>query len=120
MAAVVDMSIPDSELSPGQVSRRQVFRRAGLLGAGLTAAGVLGAPAMAAAATPAHTGGGREPRGGYLWLAGDHHIHTQHSSDGVYKVSDQVGHGAAYGLDWMVITDHGSTARAGGARRPPA
>ncbi|MEO3808167.1 histidinol-phosphatase [Sphaerisporangium sp. B11E5] len=112
LAAVVDTSIPDGELSPGQVSRRQVFRRAGLLGAGLTAAGVLGTPAAASATTPQHTGGDREPRGGYLWLAGDHHIHTQHSSDGVYKVSDQVGHGAAYGLDWMVITDHGSNAHA--------
>ncbi len=54
----------------------------------------------------------RAPRGGYAWLAGDHHIHTQHSSDAQYRVADQVQHASAYGLDWMVITDHGSVAHA--------
>ncbi|WP_440102241.1 PHP domain-containing protein [Streptosporangium sp. H16] len=112
MAPVVDFSVPDAELSPGQLSRRQMFRRAGLLGAGLGAAGVLGTQGQAAAATPARVTRGPEPRDGYLWLAGDHHIHTQYSSDGIYKVSDQVQHGNAYGLDWMVITDHGGTTHA--------
>ncbi|MET8146119.1 histidinol-phosphatase [Sphaerisporangium sp. NPDC005288] len=111
LAPVVDLSVPDAELSPGELSRRQMFRRAGLLGAGLTAAGVLGTQGAAAAATQ-RTRTSTEPRDGYLWLAGDHHIHTQHSSDGMYKVSDQVRHGNAYGLDWMVITDHGSVAHA--------
>ncbi|MFS1299680.1 PHP domain-containing protein [Streptosporangium longisporum] len=112
-APIVDFSVPDAELSPGQLSRRQMFRRAGLLGAGLSAAGVLGAQGQAAAATTGTpTPHGREPRDGYLWLAGDHHIHTQYSSDGIYKVSDQVRHGNAYGLDWMVITDHGGATHA--------
>ena len=47
---------------------------------------------------------------GYAWLAGDHHIHTQYSSDAQYRVIDQARHASAYGLDWMVITDHGSVA----------
>ena len=54
----------------------------------------------------------RTRRHGYSWLAGDHHIHTQYSSDGMYRVVDQVQHAPAYGLDWMVITDHGSVAHA--------
>ncbi|TDD04976.1 histidinol-phosphatase [Nonomuraea deserti] len=103
-----DLTIPDEDLSPAQLSRRRMFRRAGLLGAGLTAAGVLGTQAEAAAATP----GGREPKDGYLWLAGDHHIHTQHSGDGIYRVIDQVRHGNAYGLGWVVITDHGGATHA--------
>ncbi len=47
------------------------------------------------------------PEGGYRWLAGDHHIHTQFSPDAMYRVIDQVQHANAYGLDWLVITDHG-------------
>ncbi|MCW2877979.1 MAG: histidinol-phosphatase [Sphaerisporangium sp.] len=112
MSPVADMSVPDSELSPGQLSRRTMFRRAGLLGAGLTAAGVLGTQGQAAAAAPERVRTGSEPRDGYLWLAGDHHIHTQYSGDAMYKVTDQVRHGRANGLDWMVITDHGSVAHA--------
>lgn len=46
------------------------------------------------------------------WLAGDHHIHTQFSSDGLYRVIDHVQHAHAYGLDWMVITDHASATHA--------
>ncbi|AQZ61109.1 Histidinol phosphatase and related hydrolases of the PHP family [[Actinomadura] parvosata subsp. kistnae] len=108
-----DLSVPDGELSPGQLSRRRMFRRAGLLGAGLTAAGVLGGEGQAAvAATGRDEGRGREPRDGYQWLAGDHHIHTQHSSDGVYRVIDHVRHANAYGLGWMVITDHGGATHA--------
>ncbi|UBU09661.1 hypothetical protein [Nonomuraea gerenzanensis] len=111
-AVVRDLTVPDGELSPGQLSRRRMFRRAGLLGAGLTAAGVLGAEGQAAAATSRDEGRGREPRDGYQWLAGDHHIHTQHSSDGVYRVIDHVRHANAYGLGWMVITDHGGATHA--------
>ncbi|ODA70158.1 PHP domain-containing protein [Streptomyces sp. AVP053U2] len=47
--------------------------------------------------------GGRALR----WLAGDHHVHTRYSADGVYRVIDQARHARAYGLDWLVITDHG-------------
>ena len=102
-----NLAIPDDDLSPGALSRRQMLRSAGLLGAGAAAASVLGGP-MTAAARPT-----RQPsRGGYRWLAGDHHIHTQYSSDAMYRVIDQVRHGRAYGLDWMVITDHGSITHA--------
>jgi hypothetical protein len=88
----MDASVPDEELNREELTRRSVLRRAGLLGAGA----VLGAPRA------------REvPRGGLLWLAGDHHVHTQYSEDGKYRVIDHVRHGNAYGLGWMVITDHG-------------
>ncbi|GGT42074.1 histidinol-phosphatase [Streptomyces chromofuscus] len=62
--------------------------------------------APAAAAT-----NGRRGKG-FLWLAGDHHIHTQYSSDGKYRVVDQVRQGAKHGMDWLVITDHGSATHA--------
>jgi hypothetical protein len=48
----------------------------------------------------------------YLWLAGDHHVHTHYSFDGQYRVLDQVSQASRYGLDWLVITDHGSLAHA--------
>ncbi|MGO1057461.1 PHP domain-containing protein [Crossiella sp. CA198] len=104
----VDTSIPDTELSPGQLSRRTMLRGAGLLGAGLAGSSVL---AGTAAADPDRAQP-RQPRAGYQWLAGDHHIHTQYSLDGRYRVIDQVRHGRNYGLDWMVITDHGGTTHA--------
>jgi hypothetical protein len=107
---VLDSSIPDEALPPSEVSRRNLLRGAGLLGAGAAAAGVLATPGAAAAAQKAKSG--RPSRGDYLWLAGDHHIHTQYSSDGIYRVIDHVRHAGAYGLDWMVITDHGSNEHA--------
>ncbi|WP_406431413.1 PHP domain-containing protein [Streptomyces sp. NBC_00631] len=107
----LDLSVPDAELTPGQLSRRSMLRRTGLLGAGLAAGSVLaGAGQAAAAASSAHSGSGRS--GGYLWLAGDHHIHTQYSSDAKYRVIDHVRQANAHGLDWMVITDHGSETHA--------
>ncbi|MCC9737616.1 PHP domain-containing protein [Streptomyces sp. MNU89] len=39
-------------------------------------------------------------------------MHTQYSSDGKYRVLDQVRQGARHGMDWMVITDHGSVTHA--------
>jgi PHP domain-containing protein len=42
------------------------------------------------------------------WLAGDHHIHTKYSPDGLYRVVDHVRRAMSFGLQWMVITDHGS------------
>jgi hypothetical protein len=110
--AALDLNVPDSELSPSDVSRRGFLRSAGLLGAG-AAASVLATPAAAQAHGHSHgpAGGGTE-KGGFRWLAGDHHIHTQHSSDAQYRVLDQAKHGQAYGLDWLVITDHGSNAHA--------
>jgi hypothetical protein len=110
----LDMSIPDGELSPSDVSRRGFLRRAGLLGAG-AAASVLATPAVANAADLQHShgpNGGGNDKGEFQWLAGDHHIHTQHSDDGQYRVVDQAKHAHAYGFDWIVITDHGSNAHA--------
>ncbi|MFD3585493.1 PHP domain-containing protein [Streptomyces sp. NPDC058683] len=107
----LDLSVPDEELTPGQLSRRSMLRRTGLLGAGLAAGSVLaGAGQAAASVSSSHSQSGRS--GGFLWLAGDHHIHTQYSSDAKYRVVDHVRQGNANGLDWMVITDHGSEAHA--------
>ncbi|XVU26989.1 twin-arginine translocation signal domain-containing protein [Actinoplanes sp. CA-054009] len=114
VAPALDLSIPDSELSPSDVSRRGFLRGAGLLGAG-AAASVLAVPSAAQAAGLPHSHGpvgGGSDKGGFRWLAGDHHIHTQYSSDAQYRVIDQAGHGRAFGLDWVVITDHGSVAHA--------
>ncbi|NUT18646.1 MAG: PHP domain-containing protein [Hamadaea sp.] len=117
LPAALDLSVPDSELSPSDTSRRTFLRGAGLLGAGAAVGGLVGAPAFAeggdrvetsAAAYNQHEGAA----GDLVWLAGDHHIHTQHSSDAQYRVIDHVKHAHAYGLGWMVITDHGSVAHA--------
>jgi hypothetical protein len=112
----LDVSVPDQELTPSQLSRRSMLRRTGLLGAGLAAGSVLAGAGQAAAATetanrPAGEGGSRDG-GGFLWLAGDHHIHTQYSNDAKYRVIDHVRQANAHGLDWMVITDHGSVQHA--------
>ncbi|MFE4177319.1 PHP domain-containing protein [Streptomyces sp. NPDC056909] len=112
LPAALDADVPDSELSPGQLSRRSMLRRTGLLGAGLAGAGVLGGATAAAADSSGSPLGSRTKSNGFLWLAGDHHIHTQYSSDGKYRVIDQVRQGTAHGLDWMVITDHGSETHA--------
>jgi len=81
-------------------------RRGFLVGTGLAGAGAVLGGATAAAGSERRRG--REPRNGYLWLAGDHHIHTQYSNDAMFPVASQVERGATYGLDWMVITDHGN------------
>lgn len=54
-----------------------------------------------------------------VWLAGDTHVHTDHSSDGSalrqgfdqrgpgnVSVADQIGQGELNALDWLPITDH--------------
>jgi hypothetical protein len=99
----LDVTVADGDLSQAQLGRRGFLRNVGLLGAGAATTSILAPGAQAAAA---HTT--RSPRGGYLWLAGDHHIHTQFSPDGQYRVVDHVRHANAFGLGWMVITDHGS------------
>lgn len=113
----LDLSIPESELSPGQHDRRSFLRRAGLLGVAAAGTSVLtGSLGSGAAAAdprrrdPDHGPDDSVKPGGLLWLTGDHHIHTQYSPDAQYRVSQQVSHSAQYGLDWMVITDHGSDA----------
>ena len=117
LPAAFDTTVPDEALTPEQQSRRSLLRRAGLLGAGLAAASVLtpqSQPANATtnAAKATSTAAGGRKRDGFLWLAGDHHIHTQYSSDGKYRVVDQVRQGARHGMDWLVITDHGSATHA--------
>ncbi|MFC4072342.1 PHP domain-containing protein [Actinoplanes subglobosus] len=110
----LDLSVPSAELAPSDASRRRFLLGAGLLGAG-AAASVLAQPGAAAAAGLQHTHdpvGGGTGKGGFRWLAGDHHIHTQYSSDAQYRVLDQAQKGHAYGLDWLVITDHGSATHA--------
>ena len=108
----LDPRIEDGDLSPSQLRRRTFLRSAGLLGAGTAALGALGVSGSTAAAAAERTAARRVPRGGYRWLAGDHHIHTQYSPDGQYRVLDHVLHANAYGLDWMVVTDHGSAQHA--------
>nr|WSY54329.1 PHP domain-containing protein [Streptomyces sp. NBC_00886] len=109
----LDTSVPDEELTPSQLSRRGMLRRTGLLGAGLAAGGVLAGAGEAAASVQQQVSQkSQDGRSGYLWLAGDHHIHTQYSSDAKYRVIDHVRQANAHGLDWMVITDHGSVAHA--------
>ncbi|WBB58169.1 histidinol-phosphatase [Streptomyces sp. WMMC500] len=122
--AAADTSASDSDLTPKELSRRRMLKAAGVTGA-LTAgmSGMLGVtPAMAEDAARGKDdedrddedrGSGRGRGDGVRhWLAGDHHIHTQHSSDAMYTVLDQAQHGAAFGLDWMVITDHGGATHA--------
>ncbi|MDV6287864.1 PHP domain-containing protein [Streptomyces sp. UP1A-1] len=109
LPAAFDTSVPDEALSPEQQSRRSLLRRAGLLGAGLAAGTVL---TQTAGAAPAQAAGNGRRKKGFLWLVGDHHIHTQYSSDGKYRVVDQVRQGARHGMDWLVITDHGSVTHA--------
>ncbi|GMA20849.1 PHP domain-containing protein [Arsenicicoccus piscis] len=105
----LDLGVPDSELPPAELGRRNFLRAAGVLGAGVAATSFVGAGGLAtAAATEASDAGSRRGHRAKSWLAGDHHIHTQFSSDGLYRVADHVQHANAYGLDWMVITDHGS------------
>lgn len=110
VAALSD--VPDADLAPAELSRRRLLMGAGLGGASLAAGmtGMVGATAEVAAAMP----GRRASSPGRVrhWLAGDHHIHTQYSSDGQYRVIDHAQHARAYGLDWLVITDHGGATHA--------
>ncbi|MGN6607012.1 MAG: PHP domain-containing protein [Jatrophihabitans sp.] len=110
-AEATDLTVPDRELSPSGLARRTFLRSAGLLGAGAAASAVFAGPA-AADGPKDRDGEDDRNRDDYLWLSGDHHIHTQYSPDAQYRVDDQVRHANQYGLDWMVITDHGSVAHA--------
>ncbi len=109
LSPALDLSVADGDLSPTELGRRGFLKTTGLLGVGATASVLGAANADSAAATGRWQ---RPPKGGYRWLAGDHHIHTQYSPDAQYRVIDQVRHANAYGLDWMVITDHGSVQHA--------
>jgi hypothetical protein len=117
----LDATVSDRDLSPGGAARRHFLRTAGMMGGTVAAASVFGSPQAAAAAADRIAGGKSSVDPNHeddaeradhdekrmLWLAGDHHIHTQYSPDGQYKIIQQVGHASTFGLDWMVITDHG-------------
>lgn len=110
-----DPTVPDRELSAADINRRQFLKRLGIFGAAVAGASVVGSlgalrQGQSAGATPAVLGGPVDPAS-LTWLAGDHHIHTQYSSDAEYRVDQQTAKGrGTYGLDWMVITDHGRAA----------
>jgi hypothetical protein len=93
---------------PLSVARRRFLTGVGIA-AGAAAAGPLAAEAAADdSAARRRPTNPWDPRG--QWLAGDHHIHTQYSSDGQYEVATQVAKARQHGLDWVVITDHGGVA----------
>jgi hypothetical protein len=102
-----DLTVPDAQLRPGDLSRRRLLQAAGVIGAGVALGGLTG-PRPASAA-PGHGRGGLER---LTWLNGDHHIHTQYSPDGLYTVRMQVEEARRNGVNWMVITDHGTDAHA--------
>ncbi len=94
------------------ITRRRLLQGLGAVGAGLALS-----PTMAgsAAAAPQSNPQGPPARGDvpgrpYLYLGGDHHIHTKYSSDAIYEVGQHAAKAREFGLDWMVITDHGSVA----------
>jgi len=104
---------PDDD-SPVAVTRRRVLQALGLTAAAAAAA-PLGVGAAAATTNPAAgQGGAPRPVNPYdddiVYLRGDHHIHSQYSPDGMNPVSRLVQNAAKYGLDWMVVTDHGGVA----------
>lgn len=107
--ATTDAAAPLSA-APLSPSRRGFLLGAGAVGAGLVAsgaaaAGATTASAATASATPDRT---RVRKGGYVWLAGDHHLHSQYSNDAMYRIDDQAARAIAGGLDWIVVTDHGN------------
>lgn len=96
-----------------EISRRQVIVLTGTL----VAASSLRTQDALAAPAPQDRAPGRAPRG--VWLAGDTHVHDDHSSDGSLPrqtsdqrlpgnlpVKDQIGEGERVGLDFMPLTDH--------------
>ncbi|MWJ13868.1 PHP domain-containing protein [Clavibacter michiganensis] len=85
------------------VSRRGLLQTGAVVGAGAAIAALGPAPAARAAGAPAKVGG-------YLWLEGDHHVHTLFSNDGKYRVRDHIRQAVANGVQWIVLTDHGNTA----------
>ena len=110
----------DSWRNPDDDRPVSVGRRRFLAGfaAAAGAAALTGPLAGTAAAQQGHQHGSgeatSEPRNPWsedgAWFAGDHHIHTQFSPDAQYEVETQVVKAREYGLDWMVITDHGGVA----------
>lgn len=101
----------DQDGPTSSTARRRLGDRRGFLrGAGLASAGVLGGVAGPARAEAAGRGRGPRPSGDLVWLAGDHHLHSQYSNDAMFRIEDQARRAVAGGLDWIVITDHGNEA----------
>jgi hypothetical protein len=95
----------DADDRPLSVARRRFLTGMGVAAAA-TAVGT-----GTAAAEHGHDHGPRNPwQAGDRWFAGDHHIHTKYSPDAQYEVATQVANGRRFGLDWLVITDHGGVA----------
>ena len=100
----------DAPLNELNVSRRTLMGALGAV-AGAAALAPLGAaPAGATTRLEAHNRTVNPWKPYRFHLSGDHHIHTQYSRDAMHTVDKQVSKGTEYGLDWMVITDHGGTA----------
>jgi hypothetical protein len=89
------------------------FAAAGLWSPQAVAAAEAAAPALSSAAAP------DDAISQGMWLSGDTHVHTDHSSDGSaprqansdqapgnVSVADQIGQGLRTGLSWMPLTDH--------------
>ncbi|KUL29432.1 hypothetical protein ADL15_27830 [Actinoplanes awajinensis subsp. mycoplanecinus] len=76
-----------------------MLRRAGLFGAAFAAAATLPAAARAAASES-------NDEQEFVYLVGDHHVHTQYSHDAKYTLAQAARRGAQHGLDWMVCTEH--------------
>jgi hypothetical protein len=106
-AAALDPTIGDADLDPAALTRRRLFRAAGILSrvAGGEFVGVT--PAVVDGEAPPRPAATTRPR---HWLAGDHHVHTVFSPDGRYTVLENAHRAHSWGLDWMVVTDHGGPA----------
>jgi hypothetical protein len=119
------METPENMKKPTELTRRRFAVVAGAavaaagIGSGAAAAATGGAAPAAGAARDgaAVVPGAKAPKG--RWLAGDTHVHDDHSSDGSLPrqtskqalpgnlpVGDQIGQGEATGLDFMPLTDH--------------
>jgi len=91
------------------VSRRGLMQALGATAAAASLAPLGAAPAGATTRVEAHKRTVNPWKAYRYHLSGDHHIHTQYSRDAMHSVEKQVKKGTEYGLDWMVITDHGGT-----------
>jgi hypothetical protein len=98
----LDLTMQDADLPDAELGRRNFLRSAGLLGAGVATAAVLGAW-LAAAGQDSPS---RSSDGGYAWLAGDHHIHTDIVAARA-AFNDQVL--VFQGLEWNIPSaEHGT------------
>ncbi|OPC79131.1 histidinol-phosphatase [Embleya scabrispora] len=125
-----DPEVAEDRLDAQGVSRRGLIGRAGLFGAGFlgaSALGMTGAGVAAAAesddAVQASSRPGQDgPPSKYVYLVGDHHVHTVYSHDAKYGFAQSAAQGRQFGLDWIVYTEHANFghANAGGAEREHA